>query len=137
MLYAKVECCHLNLDAKRLNGTHQRLVYADYVNVLGRTIHTIEENTKALVDASKETRLEVNADKTKCMVMSRDHNAGQSHSMKIDNSSFERVEELKYLGTALLNQNSIQEEIKRRFKSGNACYLQCRTFCLPVCYLTI
>ena len=54
--------------------------------------------------------------------MSRDQNAGQSHSMKIDNSSFERVEELKYLGTTLTNQNPIQEEIKSRLKSGNAGY---------------
>ena len=64
----------------------------------------------------------MHADKTKYMVMSRDQNAGQSHSMKIDNSSFERVEELKYLGTNLTNQNSIQEEIKIRLKSRNACY---------------
>jgi hypothetical protein len=42
--------------------------------------------------------LEVNADTTKYMVMSRDQNAGRSHSVKIDNSSFERVEEFKYLG---------------------------------------
>ena len=54
--------------------------------------------------------------------MSRDQNAGRSHNMKIDNSFFERVEELKYLGTTLTNQNSIQEEIKSRLKSGNACY---------------
>jgi len=46
--------------------------------------------------ASKEIGLEVNPDKTKYMVMSQDQNAGQSHSMKTDNSSFERVEELKY-----------------------------------------
>jgi hypothetical protein len=43
--------------------------------------------------------------------------------MKIDNSSFERVEEFKCLRTTLMNQNSIQEEIKSRLKSGNACYL--------------
>ena len=42
--------------------------------------------------------------------------------IKIDNSSFERVEEFKYLGTTLTNQNSIQEEIMSRLKSGNACY---------------
>jgi len=42
--------------------------------------------------------------------------------MKIDNSFFERVEEFKYLGTTLANQNSIQEQIKSRLKSGNACY---------------
>ena len=72
--------------------------------------------------ASKETGLEVNAVKTWYMVMSRDQNAGQSHSMKIDNSSIERVEEFKYLGTTLTNKNSIQEEIKSRLKLGNACY---------------
>ena len=71
---------------------------------------------------SKEIGLEVNADKTKRMVMSRDQNAGQSHSMKTDNSSFERVDDFKYLGTALTNQNSIQEEIMSKLKSGNACY---------------
>ena len=42
--------------------------------------------------------------------------------MRIDNSTFERVDEFKYLGTTLTNQNSIQEEIKCRFRSGNACY---------------
>jgi len=56
------------------------------------------------------------------MIKSRDQNAGRSHSMKIDNSSFERVEVFKYLGTTLTNQNSIQEEIKSRLKLGNACY---------------
>ena len=42
--------------------------------------------------------------------------------MKIDNSSIERVEEFKYLGTTLTDQNSIHEEIKRRLKLGNPCY---------------
>ena len=46
---------------------------------------------------------------------------GQSHNIKIDNSSFERVEQFKYLGTTLTNQNYIQKEIKGRFKSWNAC----------------
>jgi hypothetical protein len=41
--------------------------------------------------------------------------------VKTDNGSFERVEEFKYLGTTLKNPNSVQEEIKRRLKSGNAC----------------
>ena len=59
---------------------------------------------------------------TKYMVMSRDRNAGRGQSVKIDSSSIERVEEFKYLGTMLTNQNSIQEEIKSRLKLGNACY---------------
>ena len=46
--------------------------------------------------------------------MSGDQNAGRSHGIKIDNSAFERVEEFKYLGTTLTNQNSIQEEMKNR-----------------------
>jgi len=56
------------------------------------------------------------------MTVSRDQNAGRIHSMKVDNSSIERVEEFKYLGTTLKNQNSIQEKIKSRLKLGNACY---------------
>ena len=56
------------------------------------------------------------------MVMSRDQNEGRSHNMKIDNNFFEKVEEFKSLGTALTNQNSIQEETESRLKSGNACY---------------
>ena len=58
--------------------------------------------------AGTEIGLEVNADKTKYMVMSRDKNAGRCHSIKSDNRSFERGEEFKYLGTTLTNQNSIQ-----------------------------
>ena len=47
------------------------------------------------------------------MVMSIEQTAGLSHTVKVANSSIERVEEFKYLGTTLTNQNSIQEEIKR------------------------
>jgi len=54
--------------------------------------------------------------------MSRDQNAGRIQSVRIDNSTFERVEEFKYLGTTLTNQNSIAEEIKSRLRPGNVCY---------------
>jgi len=54
----------------KLNGTHQLLVYNDDVNILGERVHTVKENAEALVLASKETGLEVNAEKTKYMVMS-------------------------------------------------------------------
>ena len=83
----------------KLNGTHQLLVYADDVNRLGGSVHTIKENAEALIVVSKETGLEVNSDKTNYMVMPQDQNARQSHKMKIDNRSFEMVEEFKYLGT--------------------------------------
>jgi hypothetical protein len=95
----------VNQDGLKLNGTHQLLAYADDVNILGGSIRAVKENAEALVVAAKEIGLEVNADKTKYMVMSRDQNAGRTHSMKIDNSSFERVDEFKYFGTTLTNQN--------------------------------
>ena len=61
---------------------------------------------------SKETGLEVNADKTKYMVMSRDQNTERSRSMKINNSFFERMEEFKHLGTTLTNQNSFRKKLR-------------------------
>ena len=54
--------------------------------------------------------------------MSRDQNAGRSHSIKTDSCCFERGEQFRYLGTILKNQNSIQEENKCRMNSQNACY---------------
>jgi hypothetical protein len=54
----------------KLNGTHQLLAYADVVNLLGDNIDTIKKNTETLIDASKEVGLEVNADKTKYMLLS-------------------------------------------------------------------
>ena len=66
------------------------------------------------------------------MVMFRDQNEGWSHSITIDNNSFKRMEEFKYLGTTLTHQNSIQEEIKSRLKSGNVSYhsaQKLRSFC--------
>jgi len=91
----------VNQDGLKLKGKHQLLVYADDVNILGGSVHTIKENTAVLVDASKEIRLEVNADRTKYLVMSRDQNAGRSHSIQVDNSSSEMVEEFKIFGNNL------------------------------------
>jgi len=106
----------------KLNGAHQLLAYADDVNILGGVTHNLKENAEALVAVTRETGLEVSADKTKYMFMSRDQNAGQNYSVRNDNSTFESFEDFKYLGTTLTNQNSIAEEIKSRLRSGNACY---------------
>ena len=113
----------VNQDGLKLNSTHQLLAFADDVNILGGSVHTVKTNEEALVAATKEIGLEVNAHNTKYMTVFRDQNAGQIHSMKMDNSPIERVKEFKYLGTTLTSQNSIQEEIKKsRLKLGNACY---------------
>jgi len=93
----------VNQGGLKLNGTYQLLVYADYINILGGSVHTRKENAEALVAASKEIGLEINADKSKYMVMSRDQNAGRSHNT----NSFEGVDDFKYLETILQNQNSM------------------------------
>jgi len=104
---------HVDQDGLKLSGTHQLLVYAYDVNILGGSVYTIKENAEALIVTGKECGVEVNADKMKYMVMSQDQNAGRSHSIKTNNSSFEMVEEFKYLGRTFTNQYSIQEEMKR------------------------
>ena len=68
-----IRVVQVNKNGLKLNGTHQLLVYADDVNILRRSVHTIKKKkTEALIVASKEIGLEVNADKTKHMVMFRD-----------------------------------------------------------------
>jgi len=85
----------------KLNVTHQLLAYADDVNILGGTGQ------------------EVNADKSMYTIWSCLNIIMQDElSTKTGNSCFGRVEMFKYLGTTLTNQNSIQEEIKSRLKSG-------------------
>jgi hypothetical protein len=61
----------------KLNGIHQLLVYADNVNLLGHDLNTIKKNKQALTDATKGVGLEVNMKKTRYMLMSHPHNAGQ------------------------------------------------------------
>ena len=68
------------------------------------------------------------------MVMSRDQNAGRSHSIRTDNSSFERVEHFRYLGTNLMNQIYIQEGISADLSQGIPAVARCRIYCLPVFY---
>jgi len=66
----------VNRDGFKLNGTHQLLAYAHDVNILGGSIHTLKEIAEALVASTREIGLEVSADKSTYMVMSRDQNAG-------------------------------------------------------------
>jgi hypothetical protein len=72
----------------KLNGTHQQLVCAADVNLLADNIDTIKKNTETLFCVSEEDALEVNAGKTKYMLLSCHPNAGQNYYIKIDNRFF-------------------------------------------------
>jgi hypothetical protein len=67
-----------NQEGLKLNGTHQLFVYGDDANILGRSVHTVWRNTGVFIVASTENVLDVNAEKSKYMVMSRDQNVEQN-----------------------------------------------------------
>jgi hypothetical protein len=77
-------------------------------------VHVFETLKTKFFNWSKYFRLD--------MLLSRHQNTGQNRDIEIANRSFENVSQFKYLGTTVTNQNLIQEEIKRRLSSGNACY---------------
>jgi hypothetical protein len=89
----------------KLNGTHQLLVYADDVYLLGDNIDAMKKNTETLIGASKEVGLEVNTEETKYILLSRHQNAGQNYDIKIANRCFENVAKFRYLGTTVTNQD--------------------------------
>jgi hypothetical protein len=91
----------------KVNGTHQLLAYADDMNLVGDNIDTINKNTEILIDASKKVGLEVNVQKTKYMLLSRNQNASQNWEIKIGNRSFENMSQFRYLRMTVTNQNLI------------------------------
>jgi hypothetical protein len=88
----------------KLKGPHQCLAYVHDVNLLGNKIETINKTTETLIDASKEVGLEVNVEKMKYMLLSRDQSSDQNRDIKIGNRSFENVSQFKYLGTRVTRQ---------------------------------
>ena len=92
-----VKRVQLHQDDLKLYDTQQRLVYADDVTIFGSSIHSVEKNTEALVVAGKEIWLQINADKTKYVVIYWDQIAEWNHGIKTDNKSLEKVEEFEYL----------------------------------------
>jgi hypothetical protein len=111
-----------NQERLKLNRAYQLLVCADDVHLLKDNTDTIKKNTQTLIGASKEDGLEVNSEKNKHMLTSRHQNTGQDHDTKRANRCFENVAQFRYLRTAVTNQNLIQEDIKERLLSDNACY---------------
>jgi hypothetical protein len=93
-----------------MNGTHQILLYVDDVSLLGDSVNTIKENSETFLETSRDIGLEINAEKTKYMIMSCHPNSGQNQNIRVANESFENVAKFKYLGATLTNQNEIREE---------------------------
>jgi hypothetical protein len=87
-----------------------------------------------MLEASRDVGVEINAEKTKYMIMSRHQNSGQNQNIRIANESFEIMAKFKYLGTTLTNQNDIDDEIKSRLNSGNACYYSVQNILSSVSY---
>jgi hypothetical protein len=108
-----------NQEVLKLNGMHQ-LRFMVMMLIYWVAAYILPRKTQKLQELLVKIGLEVNTDTIKYMTMSQDQNAGRSQNTKIDNSSFERVKQLKYLGTTLVDQNSIQEEIKSRVMTGKA-----------------
>jgi hypothetical protein len=79
-------------------------------------------HTETVLGANKGVGLEVNIEKTAYMLVSVHKNAGQNLEIRITTRLSENASQFKYLGTRVSDQNLIQDEIKRRLNSGNACY---------------
>jgi hypothetical protein len=79
-------------------------------------------NTEAILEASRDVGLEINAEETKYMMVSLHSKSGQNQNIRIANESFENVAKFKYLGKTITIKNDIRDEIKSRLNSGNAYY---------------
>jgi len=107
------------------------LVCADDVNLLGVSINTIEENTETFFVATRNLGLEINAENTKYMIMSRHQNSGYNQNIRVGNESFEDDAKLNYLGTTLRNQNDLCNEMMCRWNSWNVSYHSDQIFVFP------
>ena len=88
LLSTYLDCAIRRVQENRIgldmNGKYQLLVYADYVNMLGKNLQTVRENAEIFIKASKDIGLEVNSDKTKYMITSRQQNIIKNQNIVIE-----------------------------------------------------
>jgi hypothetical protein len=100
----------------------QCIAYADGIVLLGRSVNCLKETLVELKQGAKKVRLEINQDKTKNMIMSRNRGKWQKvQDFSSGEVSYERVDTLKYPGSVLNEENDIGLEIRSRVMAGNKC----------------
>jgi hypothetical protein len=116
-----------------LNGTHQLLVYADGINLLGNNINTIKENTETHLRVSKDIGLEINVENTKYMIMSHHQNSGQNQITRIANKKLEIVAKFKYLRMTQIKMTCVMKARADQIQ-GMLAIVQSESFCLHISY---
>jgi hypothetical protein len=120
----------MKLGEKWIQETRDTINFENFIIL--STFQNAQDQNSSNIFSSRDIGLEINAEKTKYMIMSRYPNSGQNWNIRLANESFENVAKFKYLGGTLTNQYDIRDEIKSRLNSGK-CLLSFnpKSFVLP------
>jgi hypothetical protein len=103
------------------------MVCTDDINLLQDNVNTTKKNTEALIDATKEVGLELNAE-NKIYVNVMSPECEENHNVKTADRYFENLAQFKFLGMTVTNQNLIHEVVKSMLNSGSVCYHSIQNF---------
>ena len=111
----------INPEGNIYNRSCQYLAYPDNVAIMARTRQVLAAAYKELEREAQKAGSKINEEKTKYILMTR-NNRGEKRRIRIGNHSFEEVQEFKYLGSTITENNETSEEIKPRIAAGNRSY---------------
>ena len=103
------------------------LAYADDVDIIAENKYELSGSAVIWNETAKRAGLQINVEKSKVMVTTRNENTRGAQVGEIGNMDFEKVSEFKYLGSILSDKNEMEAEIKARILSGNRCLHGLRT----------